>query len=163
MRLGVDRNSNAFVVILQELEGDRILPIWIGQSEAESIVIEMHKIHRARPLTHDLCGSIISNLGGVLSHVHITRVESRTYFAEMFIERDEDLFVVDARPSDAIAIAIRVDAPIMVNTELLTDATIDEIESQSASETGTQLPMTPDQLKAYLEALHPEDFGKFNP
>ena len=81
MRLGLDRSNNSYVVILKEKSGERLLPIWIGQPEAESIVIEMSKLRRDRPLTHDLCKTLITGLGGTLRRIHITKVENRTYFS----------------------------------------------------------------------------------
>src|SRR6476661_3782367 len=111
-RLGVDQSNQSFVVILREREGKRLLPIWIGQPEAESIVMQMQNIKRARPLTHDLCKSLIVGLGASLRRVQITRVEKNTYFAELHISRGDAIVHVDARPSDSIAIALRLDAPI---------------------------------------------------
>src|SRR3954469_22984092 len=99
MRLGLDRTTNTYVVILQEKDGDRRLPIWIGQPEAESIVIEMNSVKRTRPLTHDLCKSLITGLGGTLKRVQITKVEDRTYYAEMHIARNDRVVHIDARPS----------------------------------------------------------------
>jgi bifunctional DNase/RNase len=162
MRLGLDRTSNSYVVILREKGGDRILPIWIGQPEAESIVIEMHKMHRERPLTHDLCKHIITHLGATLRHVHITRVVSRTYYAELHLASRDGSVVIDARPSDSIAIALRFSAPIFALESLLSEALIEEAETPN-SETGLPYsPMTPEELKAYLENMRPEDFGKFH-
>lgn len=161
MRLGLDRTSNSYVVILREKDGDRILPIWIGQAEAESIVIEMHNIHRERPLTHDLCKQLIVQLGATLRHVHITHVASRTYFAELHIASRDGGVVIDARPSDSIAIALRCAAPIFANESLLNDAVVEEIEPDG-DEDESYTPMTPEELKAYLENMRPEDFGKFN-
>ena len=178
MRLGLDRSNNSYVVILREKGGERLLPIWIGQPEAESIVIEMSKLRRERPLTHDLCKTLISALGGTLRRIQITKVENRTYFAEMQINRDEQIISVDARPSDSIAIALRFSAPMYAQDSLLTlmefeDASEEgEAEAESESEPWKQssdspLPvqsdeMSPEQLKRYLENLRPEDFGKFN-
>ncbi len=173
-RLGLDKNSNAFVVVLKERAGERVLPIWIGQHEAESIVIEMHNIHRDRPLTHDLCKNIILKLGAVLRRVHITKVESRTYYAEMFLETHSELLYVDCRPSDSIAMAVRFNAPILVNEGLLASYTAQSQDNEDDSETDdsdsdmdksdfpSESPMTPEELKAYLEGLTPEDFGKFH-
>src|SRR5688500_20378625 len=79
-RLGLDSTSNSYVVVLQEKDGSRLLPIWIGQPEAESIVIEMNRIKRERPLTHDLCKNLIVGMGGSLRRVHITKVQNRTFF-----------------------------------------------------------------------------------
>lgn len=180
MRLGLDRSNNSYVVILREKGGERLLPIWIGQPEAESIVIEMSKLRRERPLTHDLCKTLISALGGTLRRVQITKVENRTYFAEMQINRNDQIISVDARPSDSIAIALRFSAPMYAQDSLLTTMEFEESseetgaesepESESESWKGkTDSPssvqsdeMSPEQLKQYLENLRPEDFGKFN-
>jgi bifunctional DNase/RNase len=162
MRLGLDRSSNAYVVVLREKDGERLLPIWIGQAEAESIVIEMHHVHRERPLTHDLCKNIIVQLGATLLRVHVTRIVSRTYHAELHIASRDGSVVVDARPSDSIALALRFNAPIFASDDLLTAALLEESETISESEQDAEFrPMSPEELKAYLENLRPEDFGKF--
>src|SRR3954468_6119214 len=88
-RLGLDSSTQSYVVILQEKGGPRLLPIWIGQPEAESIVMQMHNVKRVRPLTHDLCKSLILGMGGTLQRVNITRVEKNTYYAELQIARDD--------------------------------------------------------------------------
>jgi bifunctional DNase/RNase len=165
-RLGLDRASSAYVVILREREGERLLPIWIGQAEAESIVIEMHQIHRERPLTHDLCKNIITQLGATLLRVNVTRVIARTYHAELHLASRDGSVVVDARPSDSIALALRFDAPIFASDELLSIAVLEDAEpaADRPSETETEFrPMSAEELKAYLENLRPEDFGKFRP
>jgi bifunctional DNase/RNase len=162
MRLGLDRSSNAYVVVHREKDGERLLPIWIGQAEAESIVIEMHHMHRERPLTHDLCKNIIVQLGATLLRVHVTRIVSRTYHAELHIASRDGSVVVDARPSDSIALALRFNAPIFASDDLLTAALLEESETISESEQDAEFrPMSPEELKAYLENLRPEDFGKF--
>src|SRR3954470_4691412 len=127
-RLGLDSSTQSYVVILQEKDGERLLPIWIGQPEAESIVMQMHNIKRVRPLTHDLCKSLIVGLGGKLQKVHITRVEKNTYYAELHIARNGggDIVQVDARPSDPIAIALRLSAPIFASDALLTDVQVED-------------------------------------
>ena len=120
-RLGRDSSTNAFVVILREKGGTRLLPIWIGQPEAESIAMEMNQIRRDRPLTHDLCKSIIIGLGAALRRVQITRVQKSTYFAELLLEQSGGgTRLIDARPSDSIAIALRLSAPIFADEALLT-------------------------------------------
>ncbi|MEO8621309.1 MAG: bifunctional nuclease family protein [bacterium] len=180
-RLGLDSASNSYVVVLQEKDGARLLPIWIGQPEAESIVLHMHNVKRARPLTHDLVRSLIVGLGARLIQVSITRVEDRTYYAELRLQHAGSLVTIDARPSDSIAIALRLGAPIHAAEELLVDpgeesegaddddvedATPDFVTAEASSETDTQMSdaeLTADQLKQYLETLRPEDFGKFNP
>src|SRR4051812_44445371 len=154
-RLGLDSSTQSYVVILQEKGGQRLLPIWIGQPEAESIVMQMHNVTRARPLTHDLCKSLILGLGGALQRIHITRVEKNTYYAELHIARDGDVVQVDARPSDSIAIALRLSAPIFAAESLLSDVQIED--SSDAFEIETPPPSTSElnaeQLKEYLERL----------
>ncbi len=183
-RLGLDSASNSYVVVLQEKDGARLLPIWIGQPEAESIVLHMHNVKRARPLTHDLVRSLIMGMGARLLDVNITRVQERTYFAELHLQHAGKLVTIDARPSDSIAIALRLSAPIFAAEELLSDPadeTGDEDDDSNDDEHGDDTPdfftapdfsapsddvdaeLTAEQLKRYLETLRPEDFGKFNP
>jgi bifunctional DNase/RNase len=164
-RLGLDSATNSYVVILREKAGRRVLPIWIGQPEAESIAVQMNQVKRERPLTHDLCKTLIRSLGGTLRRVNITRVQKNTYFAAMHLEGPAGLVEVDARPSDSIAIALRLDAPIFAPETLLTAM---ETEADDEAETGKgadrgEPELSAEQLKAYLENLRPEDFGKFTP
>lgn len=162
-RLGLDSSTQSYVVILQEKEGQRLLPIWIGQPEAESIVMQMHNVKRPRPLTHDLCKSLIVGLGGELRRVNISRVEKNTYYAELHIARNDDLVQVDARPSDSIAIALRLSAPIFASEALLSDVQVEESnETPDFGELQSEQELNAEQLKEYLERLRPEDFGKFN-
>jgi len=175
-RLGLDSATNSYVVVLQERGGTRLLPIWIGQPEAESIVRHMHNVKGMRPLTHDLVRNLILGMGAQLKRVHITRVEKSTYYAELQIQRGETLVHIDARPSDSIAIALRLAAPIYAADDLLVEPADDDEEEESgdtpgigesgdepeSSETDPS-ELSADQLKAYLENLRPEDFGKFNP
>ncbi len=169
-RLGLDSSTNTYVVILQERGGSRELPIWIGQPEAEAIVMQMNNVKRERPFTHDLCKSLILGLGATLRRVHITRVQQRTYFAELHLAGVNGEVQIDARPSDSIAVALRLQAPIFADESLLGASTA---ESGSDDESGYTSPpanarldpgdtLDADQLKAYLENLRPEDFGKFN-
>ena len=158
-RLGLDSTTQSYVVILQEKGGERLLPIWIGQPEAESIVMQMHQIKRPRPLTHDLCKSIIVGLGGELRKVHITRVEKNTYYAELHIARNGDVIQVDARPSDSIALALRLRAPIFTSDQLLDQAGVETDEPGP----GPDPSLEADKLKQYLEKMDPQDFGRFNP
>ena len=169
-RLGLDSTNNSYVVILQERGGARLLPIWIGQPEAESIVMHMHNVKRPRPITHDLVRSLIMGMDAQLRRVQITRVEKQTYYAELHLQHGETLARIDARPSDGIAIALRLGAPIFAAESLLVEPgeeTADE-EGEEPEFGGDDAPagegeLSSDQLKAYLENLRPEDFGKFNP
>jgi bifunctional DNase/RNase len=171
-RLGLDSSTNSYVVILQERGGNRLLPIWIGQPEAESIVMQMNDVKRLRPLAHDLCKSLILGLGGTLRRVQITKVQDSTYFAELHISQGENVVQIDARPSDSIAIALRLAAPIFAQESLLTAVAADEDEDEEEGDASDsiELDISPatdelsaEQLKAYLENLRPEDFGKFTP
>jgi bifunctional DNase/RNase len=186
-RLGLDGQQNQFVVILQEKDGERILPIWIGRPEAESIAAHLDGVHARRPMTHDLIQSLIAALGGTVDRVEITNVVDGTFFARLLLDRGGELSVVDARPSDSIAIAIRLDASIYVADALLADYEIPEVAGPSisgdadAESDDLDEPVGPDfgsgftppvaneedahsaeQLKRHLERLRPEDFGKFS-
>ncbi len=156
--LGLDRASNQPVVILQERDGDRVLPIWIGPAEANAIAMEMAGHKFSRPLTHDLIKQVVVGLGGELRRVVITQVKENTYFAELHLHRDQDVIRVDARPSYSIAIALRMKAPIFTDETLLDRTPIETVEPPT--EGGS---LDPDALKTYLENLNPEDFGKFTP
>jgi bifunctional DNase/RNase len=168
--LGLDQNTKSPVVILQEDGGSRVLPIWIGPAEASAIAMELAGMKFPRPLTHDLFPLLIRGLGGVLTRVLITRVHDNTYFAELVITRGDEVFTVDARPSDSIAIALRTRAELFTTEDLLGNATIEMPSEQSGAELlgqgddETEPPgLSPDQLKEYLRKLDPEDLGRFNP
>lgn len=171
--LGLDRTSNTPVVILQELDGSRVLPIWIGPGEASAIAMELAGMKFSRPLTHDLFASVIMGMGGSLQRVMITKVVENTYFAELIIQRNGELISIDARPSDSIAIALRMSATIFTTDELLENTPIEIAEASDSPEdfinpedTGEQKStggMTPDELREYLRRMNPEDLGRFNP
>jgi len=164
----MDPGTQTYVVVLQEKGGARMLPIWIGQAEAESIVMHMHNMKRPRPLTHDLCKNLIVGLSSTLRRVQITRVENNTYYGELDLERGGEIIKIDSRPSDAIAIALRLDAPIFAAESLLVVPDDDEEEQSdesfaapASSEPDTS-ELSAEELKKYLEHLRPEDFGKFS-
>lgn len=159
-QLGVDRTTNSPVVILRERDGTRVLPIWIGPAEASAIAMELQGVKFQRPLTHDLLKQVIVGLGGSLQHVYIRAVQENTYFAELLIRRGDDVFQVDARPSDSIAIALRLHAPIFASEGLLGEG--DDDGPGGAGESPPE-DHAADALKRYLEQLDPEDFGKFSP
>jgi uncharacterized protein len=166
-RLGVDSAAGTYVLILREIDGPRVLPIWIGQPEAESIVMELQSVVRERPMTHDLIKQIVLGLDATVRRVVISRVERGTYFAELQLQRGDAVISVDARPSDSVAIALRTGAAIFAADDLL--VTLEDDEQPLAPppipdgdrSTGTE--MSPDELKAYLQRLRPEDLGKFMP
>ena len=168
--LALDRTTNTPVVILQELNGGRVLPIWIGPSEASAIAMQLADMEFSRPLTHDLLCSVLKGLGGALQKVIITKVESSTYYAEMIVRRNGEVFSLDARPSDSIAVALRAEARIFAQESLLEEATIEIAEEESAEESfgpkgegASTEAMGPEELKEHLRRLNPEDFGRFTP
>ncbi|MBU6365723.1 MAG: bifunctional nuclease family protein [Gemmatimonadetes bacterium] len=167
-RLGLDSATNSYVVILRERGGRRLLPIWIGQAEAESIAAHLGRVRRERPMTHDLCRAVIAALGGSLRRVVITRVHNGTYYAELQLVGPSGVAHVDARPSDGIAVALRCQAPIAASDALLVAPDDDEEEGGESADLPEQGPtpageLTPEELKAYLANLRPEDFGRFLP
>jgi bifunctional DNase/RNase len=169
--LALDRTTNTPVVILQEVGGDRVLPIWIGPGEASAIAMQLADMEFSRPLTHDLLCAVLKGLGGDLQKVIITRVEASTYYAEMIVRRNGEVFSLDARPSDSIAVALRVSARIFAQDDLLDEAAIEITDEETAGEGPvggkTSSPphdvMGPEELEEHLRKLNPEDFGRFTP
>ncbi|MCL7936703.1 MAG: bifunctional nuclease family protein [marine benthic group bacterium] len=177
--LGLDKASNTPVVILREVEGERLLPIWIGPAEASAIAMELAGIKFSRPLTHDLVSTIVGSLGSELVRVLITRVEENTYFASLVFRRNGEMISIDSRPSDSVALALRAAAPIFASAGLLgrTQLEIDqpdeddpvppwmppEGESEPAGASEGEARPTGESLREYLKGLDPEDFGKFVP
>jgi bifunctional DNase/RNase len=155
--LGLDQATNSPVVLLREKDGERVLHIWIGPAEASAIAMELQGVRAQRPMTHDLLKQVIVGLGGDLRRVTITRVQDNTYFAELLIRREEQLVQVDARPSDSIALALRLHAPIFTTEDLL---------ERTGAEGGPPAPerrLDAESLKQHLEKLDPQDFGRFTP
>ena len=162
--LAFDRKSNTPVVILKDLAGDRMLPIWIGPGEASAIAMQMGGISFQRPLTHDLLVSVVGGLGGKLHKVLITRVQNSTYFAELIIQRDGQLISVDARPSDSIAVALRAEVRIFAEEGLLEPAKdfVASTSPEAAEEDDEDDPkMSGEALEEHLRAMRPEDLGRF--
>ncbi len=158
-KLGIDAGSNSCVIVLQEINGDRVLPIWIGRPEAESIAMVVNGVHRERPLTHDLCHALIVGLGASLRRVQVTRVQDATFFAELHLTRGGAPMIVDARPSDAIAIALRMEAPIFASEVLLGVAAMTDGPTHAGRDDD---PLSAEQLQRVLGQMRPEDFGKFS-
>jgi bifunctional DNase/RNase len=155
----VDDNSKSPVVILQEIEGERYLPIWIGPFEAQAIANEIQGKKFPRPLTHDLLVSTIGSLNGKVSRIVINDLRDKTFFASIIIERGEEVVSLDARPSDSIAIAVRTTAPIFVAEKILEGEGSSRPSSLGAEPTEEERA---EDLRKRLEGLDPEDFGKFS-
>lgn len=157
-RLAVDRSTDSPVVVLQERDGDRVLPIWIGGSEATAIALELNGARPARPLTHDLLKRLLQGLGGTLRRVLVTDVRDSTYYAELLVQHGDTQVTIDARPSDAIALALRTSAPILVAEALLRRP-----GEEGAPPAGDGAAEAAEALKRRLQGLDPQDFGRFQP
>ncbi len=172
--LGLDKASNTPVVILREVDGERLLPIWIGPGEASAIAMELAGIKFSRPLTHDLLTTVVRSMGSELVRVLITQVVDNTYYASLIFQRNGEMITIDSRPSDSVALALRASAPIFADVALL-DRTVVEVEGDTlepgfvASSTEdpdsafTSADEQPEKLRDYLRRLDPEDFGRFIP
>ncbi len=149
--LALDEKNKSPVVILQEIDGTRVLPIWIGPSEASSIAMELAGKKFERPLTHDLMKTLIDGFQGKLDKVMITELQDATFFARLLIHRDKaEILAVDARPSDSIALALRMKSPIFVESSLF------QAEKGAGEESDE---MDSDALRKFLRDLPPDDFG----
>jgi bifunctional DNase/RNase len=167
MRLSSD---NIALMLLQEVDGDRLLPIYIGETEAVAIYFHLGEKVVPRPMTHDLLCSVLRGMGGRLHKVVITKVEEQTYYAELLVQRKGETIALDARPSDSIALALRASASIFANEDLLETVSLETFEDEGAAEItfgeafeideDTSLP---EDLVERLRRLNPEDFGRFQP
>lgn len=127
------------LVILKDVDQDRYLPIWIGPCEAEAITLELQEVEVARPLTHDLLKNCISQLGGTVSHVLINALRNDTFYATIVIDADGRRLEIDSRPSDSIALAVRVRVPVFVDEGVMEQASIRPEESQEPDEQSEDL------------------------
>ena len=158
----LEQKTQQNIVILREVEGDRILPIWIGPSEAQAIRRILSEEPFPRPLTHDLLYLIVEGLKAKITRVVIADLRENTFYASVIVERDSEVLSIDARPSDSIALALRARAAIFVNEKLLQPPPQQDEES-SGGEPPHELTEEEkaEQLRRFLERLNPEDFGKF--
>jgi len=115
----VDPTTNSPIVLLKEMDGEGILPIWVGPYEANSIASEIEKLAPQRPMTHDLLRNVIAQMGGVVKRVIVTELRDNTFYAVIEILSNDQLVLIDSRPSDAIALALRTDCPIFIREEVL--------------------------------------------
>jgi len=152
--LGIDSTTQSPIVILKEKEGERYLPIWIGPSEASAIATELAGVKFSRPLTHDLMKNLVRAMRGELTQVVIGALKNNTYYAQVFVRHGEDVVSIDARPSDSIALALRLNAPIFASEGLLDHMAeeVGEVKDEGYD---------PEDLKEYLRRMNPEDFGRF--
>jgi bifunctional DNase/RNase len=155
--LTMDPITNTPIVILKDLEEKKAIPIWIGIFEASAIATEIEKITFSRPMTHDLLNEILKVLKAEVLRVEIHDLRNNTFFANIQLLTNGNVMVIDARPSDAIAIALRAGAPIFVDTKV--------IEKSRNVDFGTKMTdldrLKKEKLAEFLENLSPEDFGKY--
>jgi uncharacterized protein len=156
--LALDPMSNMPIIILRDDEDKRSLPIWVGIFEANAIALELEKIATPRPMTHDLIKNILEAIDARVAKVVVTDLRDNTFFAVIHLNVGETEYTVDSRPSDAIALALRVAAPIYVDEEVVKKArTLDVTKDAEAVKTDD-----PDKLREWLQNIKPEDFEKFN-
>lgn len=135
-----DPRSSMYILLLKNAEGTATLPIWIGKPEADSIALALGKVATPRPLTHDLIKNLVYSLKMKITRIVVTDILDNTYFALIFLSDSKNELSIDSRPSDAIALALRVNAPIFVEESVLEKRSTDELEE-------------------WLKNLKPEDFG----
>lgn len=140
------------LVILKDVDRDRYLPIWIGPCEAEAITIELQNVEVARPLTHDLLKTCITELGGVVSHVLINDLRDDTFYAQLVIDVDGRSLEIDCRPSDSIALAVRARVPIFIDDQVMENAITPE-ESREQGEDSEDLAL----FRDFVDTLDLDD------
>lgn len=151
--LMMDPATNMPIVVLKDLGSDAVMPIWVGIFEANAIAIELEKLSAPRPMTHDLTRNLIHHLNGSLERVVITEIREDTFFAVLWLRQGDEPVIVDARPSDAIALALRFDCPIFVAEQVLQSAKL-TMATAAEGQTG-------EHLRGWLEGLNDEDLGRY--
>jgi bifunctional DNase/RNase len=148
--LMVDPVTNMPIVILRDAENQRVLPIWVGPVEANAIALQIENIAPPRPMTHDLLRNLVLEMGATLARVIIADLRENTFYAYLELHRSGEVQMLDARPSDAIALAIRAKAPVFVDTRVLEQARSVDVTSEQADQ---------ERLTRWLESLDPDDLG----
>ncbi len=155
--LAIDPITSTPIVILKDLQEKKVVPIWIGLFEASAIATQLEKIDLSRPMTHDLMNDILNALEVKVSRIVITDLKNNTFFALIDMVKNGDDLMIDSRPSDAIALALRAGAPIFVDETVIEKST----DINFGNRTGDLNNYTKEQLREFLENLTPEDFGKY--
>ncbi|MHB1022953.1 MAG: bifunctional nuclease family protein [Acidobacteriaceae bacterium] len=150
--LMTDPVTNMPIVVLKDVAGDTVLPIWVGIYEANAIALEIEKATPPRPMTHDLLKNMIRGLNAQVNKVVVSELRDDTFYAVIWMEQEGELISIDARPSDALALALRSDCPIYVNRSVL--------ENSRLAATGAQ-NLSTDELRRWLENLNDEDMGRY--
>ena len=150
--LMVDPITNMPIVILKDKEGERVLPIWVGIFEANAIALQIENIATPRPMTHDLLRNIINDLEGQVDRVVVCDLKDNTFYAIIHLTVRGERVAIDARPSDAIALALRTRSPILVDETVIDNAKTVDFTAERADS---------DRLQKWLESLDPEELGKY--
>lgn len=148
--LMLDPVTNVPIVVLKDTDNQRVLPIWVGPVEANAIALQIENVAPPRPMTHDLFRRLVDALRAAVTRVVITDLRGSTYYAYLEVVRDSERLFIDARPSDALAIALRTGAPVFVTPSVLDHARSLEVSSEQADQ---------DRLQRWLESLDPDDMG----
>jgi uncharacterized protein len=150
--LTMDPATNQPVVVLKELRGSGVLPIWVGVYEAQAIALEIEKVQTARPMTHDLLKNVLTGLNVRVQKVVVSDLKDETFYALIWMEREGQTMSMDSRPSDALALALRLDCPIYVEDQVLKSSKITSVASEKSSN---------EELRKWLENLSDEDLGRY--
>ena len=150
--LMMDPVTNMPIVILRDLNGNTVLPIWVGVYEANAIALEIEKVQTPRPMTHDLLRNVFLGLEVRVDKIVVNDLKDDTFYAVIWVERDGQLMMIDSRPSDALALALRMDCPIFVDEQVLKNSKVTNAISERT---------TMDQIRGSLEDLNDEDFGRY--
>jgi len=150
--LMMDPVTNMPIVILKDINGNTVLPIWVGIYEANAIALEIEKVATPRPMTHDLIKSLLSGLHTGIRKVVVNELKEDTFYALIWLEREGELISVDSRPSDALALALRLDCPIFVDETVLKSSKLAASVSDKVNN---------EDLRRWLENLNDEDLGRY--
>src|ERR1700746_2935824 len=150
--LMMDPVSNMPIVILKDIGGDTVLPIWVGVYEANAIALEMEKVTTPRPMTHDLIKNVLTGLETLVHKVVVTELKEDTFYAVIWLERGGEVISIDSRPSDALALALRVDCPIFVEETVLKSSKISSAVNEKS---------TSEELRKWLEGPSDDDLGRY--
>jgi bifunctional DNase/RNase len=150
--LMMDPVTNMPIVVLKDINGNTILPIWVGIYEANAIALEIEKVSTPRPMTHDLIKTLLLGLGTGIRKVVVSELKDDTFYAVIWLDKDGELISVDSRPSDALALALRLDCPIYVDESVLKNSKRTSTADNKASE---------EEQRRWLESLDDEDLGRY--
>ena len=151
--LMVDPITNMPIIVLREVEGHRVLPIWVGVFEANAIALQIENVQTPRPMTHDLLKSVIEGLGARVERIVVCELKENTFYATLHVRSNRGALTLDARPSDAIALALRTGARIFVEEGVIQGARSVELSRDEAVDVG--------RLRKWLEGLSDDDLGKY--